>query len=93
MSRLAEAYARFGGLVETHAIIRRAMEIDPTDGLVLYHCACAHALLGERAQALQLLCRAFDAGFRGVIHAARSDSAFEPLQGDPEFQRLIAEVS
>jgi tetratricopeptide (TPR) repeat protein len=42
MSRLGEAYARFGGKEETHAIVRRVLELDPSDGLAMYYCACAH---------------------------------------------------
>jgi non-specific serine/threonine protein kinase len=93
MSRLAEAYARFGGVVETHATIRRALELDPNDGLVLFHCACAHSLLGEEIVALQLLRRAFDSGFHGVVHTARADSAFEAFQSHPDFRRLVAELT
>ncbi|HEX6942377.1 MAG TPA: protein kinase, partial [Gemmatimonadaceae bacterium] len=62
LSRLAEAYARFGGKEETHAILRRVLELDPSDGLALYHAACAHALLGETTPALMMLRRAFDSG-------------------------------
>jgi serine/threonine protein kinase len=90
MTRLAEAYARFGGREETHAIVNRALESDPGDGLVIYHCACAHALLGEANAALQLLHRAHDAGFRGVLRSAQSDGAFESVMAHPEFQRMLA---
>ena len=92
LSRLAEAYARFGGREETNATLRRVLELDPADGLVLYHCAGAHALLGEEGPALMLLRRAFECGFRGVVHAARVDGAFAALTGHPEFQRLVAEL-
>jgi TolB-like protein/cytochrome c-type biogenesis protein CcmH/NrfG len=92
LSRLAEAYARFGGTVETHAVLRRIRELDPADGLVLYHCACAHALLGEASQAMVDLRLAHDSGFRAVSHAASSDSAFNGLRELPEFQSLVAEL-
>jgi Flp pilus assembly protein TadD len=71
LSRLAEAYARFGGKEETHATLRQVLALDPSDGLALYHCACAHAVLGETSPALQLLRRAFDSGFRAVAQSAR----------------------
>jgi adenylate cyclase len=92
LSRLAEAYARFGGKEETHAIIRRVLELAPSDGLVLYTCACAHALLGENNQAVLFLRRAFESGFRAVANSARVDSALESIQEHPEFQRLVAEL-
>lgn len=92
LSRLAEAYARFGGKEETHAILRRVLELDPSDGLALYHSACAHALLGETGPALMLLRRAFDSGFRAVAHSASADSAFDAIREDPDFRRLVAEL-
>jgi adenylate cyclase len=92
LSRLAEAYALFGGREETHAILRRVLQLDPSDGLVLYNCACAHALLGEPGPALLFVRRAFDSGFRGVVHSVRADSAFGSLTAQPEFQRLVAEL-
>jgi adenylate cyclase len=91
LSRLGEAYARFGGKEETHAIIRRVLELDSTDGMALYHAACAYALLGEDAEAIGILRRAFDSGFRAVAHSASSDSAFDSLHSHPEFRRLVAE--
>ena len=92
LSRLAEGYARFGGREETHAIIRRVLELAPSDGLVLYNCACAHALLGESDPALLFLRRAFDSGFRAVVHSARADGALESIRDHPQFQRLVAEL-
>ncbi len=92
LARLAEAYAQFGGREETHAVLRRVMELDPTDGLVLYHLASAEAILGETGPALMMLRRAFDCGFRGVVQAAKMDGTFEPLAGHPEFVRLVAEM-
>jgi adenylate cyclase len=92
LSRLAEAYARFGGREETHAILKRVLQLETDDGLVLYNCACAHALLGESAPALLCLRRAFDSGFRAVLQSARTDSAFDAVVVLPEFQRLVAEL-
>jgi TolB-like protein/Flp pilus assembly protein TadD len=93
MSRLAEAFARYGGREETHATLRRVMELDPRDGLALYNCACAYALLGEKQDTLLLLRRAFDSGFRAVRHWVRADSAFDALRDDPEFAQLLAELA
>jgi serine/threonine protein kinase/tetratricopeptide (TPR) repeat protein len=92
LSRLAEGYARFGGKEETHAIIKRVLELDPTDGQALYNSACAHALLGEGTSTLVSLRRAFDNGFRAVAHSVKADSAFDSMRSDPEFQAFIAEL-
>jgi serine/threonine protein kinase len=92
MSRLAEAYARFGGKEETHAILRQVLTQDASDGMALYHAACAHALLGETAQAMHMLRRAYDSGFRAVAHSATAESAFTEIRESPEFRRLVAEL-
>jgi serine/threonine protein kinase/Flp pilus assembly protein TadD len=92
MSRLAEAYARFGSREEANATLRRVLELELNDGLAVYNCACAYALLGDTSGSLILLRRAFDNGFRTVAHWARTDSAFDAMRGDREFQQLIAEL-
>jgi serine/threonine protein kinase/Tfp pilus assembly protein PilF len=92
MSRLAEAYARFGSREETTATLKRVLELEPNDGLAVYNCSCAYALLGEKKSSLILLRRAFESGFRTVAHWARTDSAFDPIRDDEEFQRLLTEL-
>ncbi|HEX7333681.1 MAG TPA: protein kinase, partial [Pyrinomonadaceae bacterium] len=91
MSRLAEAYARFGSL-EATATLRRVLELEPNDGLAVYNCSCAYALLGEKENSLLLLRRAFDSGFRTVAHWARADSAFDLIRGDEDFHKLLIEL-
>jgi tetratricopeptide (TPR) repeat protein len=92
MSCLAEAYARFGSREEANATLRRVLELEPNDGLAVYNCACAYALLGEKPSAMVLLRRAYDSGFRTVGHWAKTDSAFESLRDDAEFQQLVREL-
>ena len=92
MSRLAEAYARFGGREEAHATLKRVFELEPNDGLAVYNCSCAYALLGEKREALLSLRRASENGFRTVGHWAKTDSAFDTMRGDLEFQQLVAEL-
>ena len=92
MSRLAEAYARFGGREEATATLKRVFELEPDDGLAVYNCSCAYALLGEKQAALISLRRAFESGFRTVGHWAKTDSAFDSMRNDIEFRDLIAEL-
>ncbi|HVI72397.1 MAG TPA: protein kinase [Pyrinomonadaceae bacterium] len=92
MSRLAEAYARFGSIEEAKATLKRVLELEPNDGLAVYNCACAYALLGEKEASLIMLRRAFQSGFRTVAHWARMDSAFHSLRGNQEFQQLLTEL-
>jgi serine/threonine protein kinase/Flp pilus assembly protein TadD len=92
MSRLAEAYARFGSIEEAKATLKRVLELEPNDGLALYNCACAYALLNEKEASLIMLRRAFQSGFRTVAHWARMDSAFHSLRGNQEFQQLLTQL-
>jgi serine/threonine protein kinase len=92
MSRLAEAYARFGSKEEALATLKRIFELEPNDGLAVYNCSCAYALLGENKHAIMSLRRAFESGFRTVAHWAKTDSAFDSIRCDVEFQQLIAEL-
>ena len=92
MSRLAEAYARFGSREEPMATLKRVLELEPNDGLAVYNCSCAYALLGEKEASLMLLRRAFESGFRTVAHWARTDSAFDRIRDDEEFQTLLTEL-
>jgi adenylate cyclase len=92
MSRLAEAYARFGSREEATATLKRVLEVGPNDGLAVYNCSCAYALLGEKKWSLILLRRAFDSGFRRVAHWAKTDSAFDSIREDQEFQQLLSEL-
>jgi len=92
MSRLAEAYARFGGQQEAQATLRQVFELEPNDALAIYNCSCAYALLGDKNAALLTLRRAFDNGFRTVGHWAKSETAFDSIRETPEFQDLVAEL-
>jgi hypothetical protein len=92
MTRLAEAYARFGSREEAQATLKQVFESELTDGLAIYNCACACALLGEKQMTLVSLRRAFESGFRTVAHWAKTDSAFECLRDDRQFRELVAEL-
>ena len=92
MSRLAEAYARFGSKEEASATLKRVLELEPNDGLAVYNCACAYALLGEKNGSLTLLRRAFESGFRAVAHWAKADNAFDGMREDEDFQHLLTKL-
>jgi len=92
MSRLAEAYARFGSKEEALATLKHVFESEPNDGLAVYNCACAYALLNEKQPALICLRRAFESGFRTVAYWANTDSAFASMRDDEAFQNLIADL-
>ena len=93
MSRLAEAYARFGSKEAAIATLKRVLELEPNDGLAVYNCSCAYALLGEKNASLILLRHAYEIGFKAVVHWARTDNAFQGMHEDKEFQQLLTESS
>jgi len=68
------------------------LELEPNDGLAVYNCSGAYALLGEKESSLILLRRAYDSGFKTVAHWARTDSAFDLVRDDEDFQRLLTEL-
>ena len=86
------AYVATRDLSKAETAFRRVLELDSSDGLVLYNCAAAAALLGEQDRAVLFLRRAFESGFRAVAHAAQTDSAFAGITQYPEFTRLVAEL-
>jgi tetratricopeptide (TPR) repeat protein len=92
MSRLAEGYARFGSKEEAIATLKRVLELERNDGLVVYNCACAYSLLGEKEVTKILLRRAYDSGFKTVAHWARTDSAFESMRDDEKFHQFLTEL-
>lgn len=68
---------------------RRAVELAPDDGLVLYNIACFYTQAGEIAHALDCLERAALPGM-----ASRSwiehDDDLAPLRGNPRFEAIVA---
>jgi non-specific serine/threonine protein kinase len=64
-----------------------AMALRSNETTVLYNAACVYAQLGRKAEALEALRRAVEAGFkdRGWI---RRDPDLAALHGDPEFEQL-----
>lgn len=58
----------------------------------LYNLACALALTGDKAAAIEALERAAEAGFTNVT-ALRGDQDLASLQGEPGFEALVARMS
>jgi non-specific serine/threonine protein kinase len=64
-----------------------AMALRPNDAMVMYNVACVFGQLGKRAEALDALRKAKDAGENDATWARR-DPDLAILHGDPEFERL-----
>ncbi len=67
-----------------------AMMLRPNEPTVLYNAACTFCMLDKKAEALDALKKAWDAGFKDAVWARR-DPDLAPLHDDPEFARLYPE--
>ena len=65
-----------------------AMTLRPNEATVLYNAACTFANLERRAEAIEALRKAWDAGYRDA-EWTRRDPDLASLHGEPEFDRLF----
>jgi Flp pilus assembly protein TadD len=84
-------YKRIGRLDLAIRALERAVRIAPGEALVHYNLACYHSLAREKRAALAHLSRALaiDGQYRSLIE---SESDFDPLRSDPDFQALTRVV-
>ena len=68
--------------------MQTAVALRPGDSNTLYNAACTYGVLGKKAEALETLRKAFNAGF-GNRNWAAKDSDFNCLHDDPEFKKLV----
>jgi serine/threonine protein kinase/Tfp pilus assembly protein PilF len=64
-----------------------AITLRANEASILYNAACAYCRLERKAEALETLRKAWDAGFQDAVWA-RQDPELVLLRGDPEFERL-----
>ena len=68
--------------------LQTAVALRPNDPNTLYNAACTYGILGQKAEALETLKKAFAAGHGNRDWAAK-DSDLDILHDDPEFQKLV----
>jgi tetratricopeptide (TPR) repeat protein len=68
-----------------------AAEAGRRPGTSLYNGACARALANQKAEALDLLQRAVDAGFDGASHM-KGDDDLDALRSEPRFAQLLKDA-
>ncbi len=83
----AGMYAQEGRTEDSVREANLAMVLRPNEATVLYNAACTFASLGKRAEAIDALRKAWDAGFKDADWTRR-DPDLATLHGDPEFERL-----
>ena len=87
---LASNYASSGRREDATREANLAVALRPNDALVLYNLACAFCGLENKAEALDAIRKAWNAGFKDPDWARR-DPDLALLHGDPEFERLYPE--
>jgi len=84
---LAGNYATAGNADDAMRHLQTAVALRPGDGSVLYNAACTYGVLQKKAEALDTLRRARDAGYGNLEWAAR-DPDLACVRDDPEFKRI-----
>jgi len=79
--RYPDAIERFRKLLDAHP---KAKEAIPS----AYNIACCHALLGEKANALEWLEKAVKLGYSDADHIDK-DSDFESLRSEPGYRKIV----
>ena len=84
---LSNDYATLNRTDDAMREVNLAVSFRPDDASVLYNAACTFCLMKKKPEALDVLRKAHDAGFRDRDWARR-DPDLAILYGDPEFERL-----
>jgi len=87
---LAADYAKTNRLDEAVRETNLAITLRPNEATVLYNAACAFCEMNRKPEALAVLRKAWEAGFKDPDWARR-DPDLALLHGDPEFERLYPE--
>lgn len=84
----AVALARAGRTEEGKAEAAKAIELNPTDPLMLYNTACFYARIGEKHLALDTLKHSIREGF-GEYGWLERDPDLDSIRGEPEYAELM----
>lgn len=89
--RSAPAFPYFasGEYEQAAEILEQALAEHPDDPAVLYNLACAESKSGRTAEALEHLRASVGQGER-FRDLARTDTDFDPIRDEPEFQAIVA---
>lgn len=89
---LAGHYAALNRLEDASREVSLAMTLRPKEANVLYNGACTYCLMKKKAEALEALRKAWEAGWTDP-NWVRHDPDLALLHGEPEFERLYPESS
>ena len=85
---LAGNYAFQGRFEDAKREVDLAMALRPDDTMILYNIACTLCEMDDSKEAMNVLKKAWDAGYRNPAWI-RQDPDLARLHGDPEFERLF----
>ncbi len=85
--QLAVTYAASGREEDAVREANLAIMLRPNEASLLYNAACTYCMLNRKSDALEVLKRAWDAGFKDAVWARR-DPDLAILHDEPEFARL-----
>jgi serine/threonine protein kinase/Tfp pilus assembly protein PilF len=89
---LGANYARLGRESDALRELNLAVTLRANEASILYNAACVYCGLNKKAEALDALRKAWEAGSKDAVWTRR-DPDLLPLHGDPEFERLYPEKS
>lgn len=89
---LGAYYAELGRGEEALRELNLAVTLRANEASILYNAACVYCILKKKAEALDTLRKAWEAGSKDSVWARR-DPDLAILHGDPEFERMYPEKS
>ena len=91
VASLGACYAAAGRHSDARAVLDRLADVAEQGYVSPYHCSLIHLLLGERERALELLMEAY-AIKDGWIVWLGVEPQFDPLRGEPEFDKILRDL-
>jgi serine/threonine protein kinase/Flp pilus assembly protein TadD len=88
---VAGDYSALGRSDDAIRELNLAVTLRANEASILYNAACVYCGLSRKAEAVDALRKAWEAGFRDAVWARR-DPDLTLLHGDPEFDRLYPDV-
>jgi serine/threonine protein kinase/cytochrome c-type biogenesis protein CcmH/NrfG len=88
---LAAFHASLGNQDDAIRHLQTAVALRPNDSNVLYNAACTYGIFDRKAEALDMMKRAKEAGYGNWAWASR-DPDLACLRDDPEFKRLVGDA-
>jgi serine/threonine protein kinase len=84
---LGSNYAELGRVEDAMRETNLAITLRPDEASILYNAACMYCFLKKKSEAMGVLSKAWEAGFKDASWARR-DPDLALLHGEPEFERM-----